>query len=128
MRLMVKATSLMRCWMVMKTAGNFKIFCACSRRTDLKKHAKVMFVKNNFDMGYINGSLGEVIGFEEDDEHGLLPKVQLSDGSVLLVNQKLGQLKMMQVRRLPVFSKFHCVWHGQLPFIKAGHDLGSCGN
>lgn len=51
----------------------------------LKKHAKVMFVKNNFDMGYINGSLGEVIGFEEDDEHGLLPKVQLSDGSVLLV-------------------------------------------
>jgi hypothetical protein len=27
-----------------------------------------MFVKNNFDMGYINGSLGEVIGFEEDDE------------------------------------------------------------
>lgn len=51
----------------------------------LKKHAKVMFVKNNFDMGYINGSLGEVIGFEEDDEHGLLPKVQLTDGSVLLV-------------------------------------------
>lgn len=51
----------------------------------LKKQAKVMFVKNNFDMGYINGSLGEVIGFEEDDEHGLLPKVQLTDGSVLLV-------------------------------------------
>ncbi|WP_111891406.1 AAA family ATPase [Acinetobacter sp. MB5] len=51
----------------------------------LKKHAKVMFVKNNFDMGYINGSLGEIIGFEEDDEHGLLPKVQLTDGSVLLV-------------------------------------------
>lgn len=51
----------------------------------LKKHAKVMFVKNNFDMGYINGSLGEVIGFEEDDEHGLLPKVKLTDGSVLLV-------------------------------------------
>ena len=29
----------------------------------LKLHAKVMFVKNNFDMGYINGSMGEVIGF-----------------------------------------------------------------
>lgn len=54
----------------------------------LKKHAKVMFVKNNFDMGYINGSLGEVIGFEEDDEHGLLPKVQLSDGLVLLVESE----------------------------------------
>ncbi|ANF82006.1 helicase [Acinetobacter sp. NCu2D-2] len=51
----------------------------------LKKHAKVMFVKNNFDMGYINGSLGEVIGFEEDDEYGVLPKVKLTDGTTLLV-------------------------------------------
>ena len=51
----------------------------------LKKNAKVMFVKNNFDMGYINGSLGEVIGFEEDDEHGILPKVKLTDGTVLTV-------------------------------------------
>ena len=51
----------------------------------LKKYAKVMFVKNNFDMGYINGSLGEVIGFEEVDDHGVLPKVKLTDGTVLLV-------------------------------------------
>ncbi|MGL3045661.1 AAA family ATPase [Acinetobacter pecorum] len=51
----------------------------------LKKHAKVMFVKNNFDMGYINGSLGEVIGFEEDDEYGVLPKVKLTDGTTLIV-------------------------------------------
>ncbi len=51
----------------------------------LKKHAKVMFVKNNFDLGYINGSLGEVIGFEVDDEFGVLPKVKLTDGTTLLV-------------------------------------------
>ena len=51
----------------------------------LKKHAKVMFVKNNFDMGYINGSMGEVIGFEEDDELGMLPKVKMTDGTTLLV-------------------------------------------
>ncbi|WP_406613042.1 AAA family ATPase [Acinetobacter schindleri] len=51
----------------------------------LKKHAKVMFVKNNFDLGYINGSLGKVIGFEEDDEFGVLPKVKLTDGTTLLV-------------------------------------------
>lgn len=51
----------------------------------LKLHAKVMFVKNNFDMGYINGSIGEVVGFEEDDEFGLLPKVNLTDGTSLLV-------------------------------------------
>lgn len=51
----------------------------------LKKHAKVIFVKNNFDLGYINGSLGEVIGFEEDNEFGVLPKVKLTDGTTLLV-------------------------------------------
>ena len=51
----------------------------------LKKHAKVMFVKNNFDLGFINGSLGEVIGFEEDDKCGMLPKVKLTDGTTLLV-------------------------------------------
>ena len=52
---------------------------------NLKKNAKVMFVKNNFDVGYINGSLGEIIGFEEDDEFGILPKVKLTDGTVLIV-------------------------------------------
>lgn len=51
----------------------------------LKKHAKVMFVKNNFEVGYINGSLGEVIGFQDDDEFGLLPEIQLTNGTVLLV-------------------------------------------
>lgn len=43
----------------------------------LKKHAKVMFVKNNFERGYINGSLGEVIDFVEHEEYGLLPEVRL---------------------------------------------------
>lgn len=51
----------------------------------LKKNAKVMFVKNNFEMGYINGSLGEVVGFEEDEEYGILPKVKLTDGTILVV-------------------------------------------
>ncbi len=59
----------------------------------LKKHAKVMFVKNNFDMGYINGSLGEVIGFEEDDQQGLLPKVKLTDGTTLLVEPETWSIE-----------------------------------
>ena len=48
--------------------------CAPEELT-LKKHAKVMFVKITLILGYINGSLGEVIGFEEDDQNGILPKV-----------------------------------------------------
>ncbi|MFT5878248.1 MAG: ATP-dependent exoDNAse (exonuclease V) alpha subunit [Dokdonia sp.] len=55
-----------------KTTGNpkilesFKKSVQASELIDLKIGAKVMFVKNNPDMGYINGSLGEVIGFSED--------------------------------------------------------------
>lgn len=59
----------------------------------LKKHAKVMFVKNNFEAGYINGSLGEVIGFEKDAEHGILPKIRLSDGTSLLVEPETWSIE-----------------------------------
>jgi ATP-dependent exoDNAse (exonuclease V) alpha subunit len=59
----------------------------------LKKHAKVMFVRNNFDMGYINGSLGEVIGFEDDDEYGCLPKVKLTDGTILIVEPEIWSVE-----------------------------------
>ncbi len=59
----------------------------------LKKNAKVMFVKNNFDMGYINGSLGEVIGFEEDDQQGVLPKVKLTDGTTILVEPETWSIE-----------------------------------
>ena len=51
----------------------------------LKKDAKVMFVKNNFDAGYINGTLGVVSDFVEDDDYGWLPQVTLRDGSSMIV-------------------------------------------
>ena len=51
----------------------------------LKKGAKVMFVKNNFEEGYINGTLGEVKGFVKDDEHGELPQIELRNGIVMVV-------------------------------------------
>lgn len=51
----------------------------------LKKDAKVMFVKNNFDAGYINGTLGVISDFVEDDDYGWLPQVTLRDGSSMIV-------------------------------------------
>lgn len=33
----------------------------------LKKNAKVMFVKNNLEKGYVNGTVGHVTGFSDDD-------------------------------------------------------------
>ncbi len=50
----------------------------------LKLGAKVMFVKNNMENGYINGTLGEVVGFVEEQKQ-LLPKVKLRDGLRLIV-------------------------------------------
>lgn len=51
----------------------------------LKKGTQVMFVKNNFDQGTYNGTLGEVIGFFDDDEFGTLPEVVLVDGTHIIV-------------------------------------------
>lgn len=51
----------------------------------LKVGAKVMFVKNNFEQGYSNGTLGEVTGFYEDTETGIMPEVALKDGRRLIV-------------------------------------------
>ncbi len=49
-----------------KIIESFKKSVQAAEIIDLKLGSKVMFVKNNPDMGYINGSLGEVIGFSED--------------------------------------------------------------
>ncbi len=49
---------------------------------ELKKGAFVMFIKNNFEQGYVNGTLGEVLGF--DDDTGL-PIIKTTTGSEILV-------------------------------------------
>jgi ATP-dependent exoDNAse (exonuclease V) alpha subunit len=40
--------------------------CLAPEELVLKKGAVVMFVKNNFEKGYVNGTLGEVIDFNDD--------------------------------------------------------------
>ena len=52
--------------------GNSKLIealqksCLAPEELRLKKGAVVMFVKNNYDKGYVNGTLGQVIDFDED--------------------------------------------------------------
>lgn len=50
--------------------------CLAPERLVLKKGAKVMFIKNNFNRGYVNGTLGEVIGFDADK----LPVIETARG------------------------------------------------
>ena len=40
--------------------------CLAPELLILKKKAVVMFVKNNFDKGYVNGTLGAVVGFDKE--------------------------------------------------------------
>jgi ATP-dependent exoDNAse (exonuclease V) alpha subunit len=46
----------------------------------LKVGAKVMFVKNNYEHGYINGTLGKVTGYSPEG----FPCIKLSDGKELI--------------------------------------------
>lgn len=70
----------------MYSEGNEKIVsiikqgCLASERLVLKIGAMVMFVKNNFDRGYVNGTLGKVIGFDENK----LPIVRTFSGAEIV--------------------------------------------
>jgi ATP-dependent exoDNAse (exonuclease V) alpha subunit len=52
--------------------------CLAPENLRLKKGAKVMFVKNNFEVGYVNGTLGVV---EECDNFGI--KVRIRSGKLI---------------------------------------------
>ncbi len=41
--------------------------CLSPQELVLKEGASVMFTKNSFDAGYVNGTLGTIIGFDEDN-------------------------------------------------------------
>ncbi|MFA6272043.1 MAG: PIF1 family DEAD/DEAH box helicase [Patescibacteria group bacterium] len=55
--------------------------CLAPEKITLKKGAIVMFVKNNFNKGYVNGSLGTVMNF--DSEKGW-PVVKLRSGRLII--------------------------------------------
>jgi len=55
--------------------------CLAPQKLTLKRGAEVMFVKNGFDDGYVNGTLGKVIGFEENS----LPIIKTVRGKRIVV-------------------------------------------
>jgi hypothetical protein len=59
--------------------------CLSPEELCLKEDAVVMFTKNNFDEGYVNGTLGTVVGFEADT---LFPIVKLHDGEEITVSHE----------------------------------------
>ncbi|MEK7605804.1 MAG: PIF1 family DEAD/DEAH box helicase [Patescibacteria group bacterium] len=63
--------------------------CLAPEKLILKKGAQVMFVKNNYEVGYVNGTLGEVIGFDKVDA----PIVRTFDGAEIAVSQMSWEVK-----------------------------------
>jgi ATP-dependent exoDNAse (exonuclease V) alpha subunit len=63
--------------------------CLAPERLTLKIGAQVMFVKNNWDVGYVNGTLGEVIGFDKEDH----PKVRTFDGAEIIIDASSWEVK-----------------------------------
>ena len=49
----------------------------------LKKDAVVMFIKNNHDLGYVNGTTGVIVNFDKETK---LPIVKTSDGSLIKIS------------------------------------------
>jgi len=52
---------------------------------ELKKGALVMFLKNNPEKDYVNGTLGEIVGFDEEDR---LPIVKVKDGREIIAEHE----------------------------------------
>lgn len=77
--------------------------CLAPEKLILKKGAVVMFVKNNFDKGYVNGTVGTVVNFNSKN----IPVVQTAGGTTIQptiaewVIEEDGQVKAL-VRQLPL--------------------------
>lgn len=89
------------------TKGNSKLLevmkksIQASEHIELKTGAKVMFVKNNPELGYINGSLGEVVGY---DGAGF-PKIKLLNGRIIVAKQESWSIEGDKGKSLATFSQ-----------------------
>lgn len=66
----------MQSWGEAELVASLKDSCLAPQELVLKIGAQVMFVRNSFSEHYVNGTLGIIVGFEEDTEY---PIVQLRD-------------------------------------------------
>ena len=60
--------------------AELKNACLAPEELVLKKGAVVMFVKNNVDKGYVNGTLGTVVDFDQETDY---PIVETKDGRMI---------------------------------------------
>lgn len=71
--------------------------CLAPEILTLKEGAQVMFVKNNYEVGYVNGTLGEVIGFNDES-----PIVRTFDGAEIEVKQASWEVKEEEIEKAAI--------------------------
>ncbi|MBI3379632.1 AAA family ATPase [Candidatus Gottesmanbacteria bacterium] len=64
-----------------KLAEALKRTCLAPEILRLKKNAVVMFVRNNYEQGYVNGTMGKVMGFNHNGD----PVIELYSGKKVTV-------------------------------------------
>jgi ATP-dependent exoDNAse (exonuclease V) alpha subunit len=75
--------------------------CMAPEELKLKVGAVVMFVKNNFDAGYVNGTIGRVIDFEDND-----PVVETKSGSRILVSPTTWNIEEDEEKIIATIEQF----------------------
>ena len=93
----------------MKSAGSkalvlgLKKSCLAPEKLFLKKGAAVMFVKNNYEKGYVNGTTGEVVDFSYNN----YPVVKINSGRKIIVEpenwmiEEDGKIKA-EITQIPI--------------------------
>ncbi|NQY66714.1 MAG: AAA family ATPase [Flavobacteriales bacterium] len=84
-----------------KLIASFKKSVQASETIILKEGAKVMFVKNNPDKGYINGSIGEVIRFSDEG----MPVVKLMTGKTITTEQESWSIENDKGKELATYKQ-----------------------
>lgn len=92
---------------VAETKGNEKLVetlkksVLAAEKLELKLGAKVMFVRNNPEKGIVNGSLGEVIDFDEDN----IPLVRLLDDRIVTAEPEDWKIQDESGKMLAQFNQ-----------------------
>lgn len=71
----------------------------------LKVGARVMFVRNDFERGYSNGTLGEVTSFVKTEEGQYWPRVRLASGDSLTVTPETWSVDNDQNKSLATYEQ-----------------------
>lgn len=87
-----------------KLVGMLKGGCLAPETLILKKGAQVMFVKNNFDQGYVNGTTGVIEGFNEETK---MPIVITRAGKRLAASPEtwsvdVDDIALASIRQVPL--------------------------